>query len=1097
MNQFKFWNQVCGWITFIIAAFTYLSTMEPTASFWDCPEFIATAFKLDVGHPPGAPFFMLLGHFFTLFASDVTQVAKMVNSLSALASAFTILFLFWTITLMAKKVISPAKDSEYSPSQILSVMGAGVIGALSFAFSDTFWFSAVEGEVYASSSLFTAIVFWAILKWDECADEPYANRWLILIAYLMGLSIGVHLLNLLAIPAIALVYYYRKYNVNVKGTLIALGISFLILLFMMYGIIPGIVMVASWFELLFVNSFGLPFNSGFAFYLLVLVLILVTAIFLTYRKEGTTLSKLVFVLGVTMTGMPFVAGNRLIGFLLIAALLVYLFRAGKVRMDVLNTVLLAVTMVVVGYSSYSVIVIRSAANPPMDQNSPDNVFTLKSYLNREQYGDRPLFYGPFFYDGTQDPQSQYQAMYGTDIHYLWEKIPSGGWHVKSEAKDVVWSAKEKIDSTEKDRYVVTDTTRDYQYVPEYCTVFPRMYSSDANHISAYKEWSGFDGYNGRQIRFNTFGQPAAASIPSFGQNVKFFIGYQVLYMYMRYFMWNFSGRQNDIQGYGQVNQGMCLTGIPFIDSLFEGDYENLPSDMKENRGRNVYFMLPLLLGILGLAYQLAKGSAGKQSFWLTFVFFFMTGLAIVLYLNQTPYQPRERDYAYAGSFYAFGIWIGFGVLGVMTLLRKVVKNPNLTAVFATLLCLFVPARMASENWDDHDRSNRYTCRDFGYNYLMSCAPNAVIFTNGDNDTFPLWYLQEVEGVRTDVRVCNLSYLQTDWYIDQMRRDAYDSKALPISWKRYQYVQGTRDVANVEDVVSEMDAKEAIQNYLLNDDVNLIPSRNLNIPVNVEAYRKEHPDYVGQEDTLMTSLTLHLGRRLYKHEEMILEMLSQNNWERPIYFSCTVGESYYMGLRNNFQQEGLAYRIVPMQKEGGIINTNLMYDNMMNKFRWGGLDSGKDIYLDETNLRMCHTFRAMFYILADALLQESNDLRGKNDQLSNQKREMALKVLDRCQEVLPDRLIPNDYTSIQLGRLYYRLGSKAKGAKLFSAMGNLAEERINWVENLPAGLRVKSSVRNVRDEALVYLDAIVRISSESGDKQFEEKYASLLNHYLSE
>ncbi|MBP5307107.1 MAG: hypothetical protein J6Y79_03555 [Paludibacteraceae bacterium] len=849
---------------------------------------------------------------------------------------------------------------------------------------------------------------------------------------------------------------------------------------------------------MFVNSFGLPFNSGFAFYLFVLVLILVSAICLTYRREATVLSKVFFVLGVSMTGLPFIAGNRLVGILLILTMLVYLFHAKKVRTEVLNSVLLAVTMVVIGYSSYSVIVIRSSANPPMDQNSPDNVFTLKSYLNREQYGDRPLFYGPYFYDGTQDPQSQYQAMFGTDIHYLWEKTPSGGgWRVKSNDKDVVWSAKEKVESNEKDRYVVTDTTRDYQYVREYCTVFPRMYSSDANHISAYKEWSGFDGYNGHQINFQTFGQPARASIPTFAQNVKFFMGYQVLYMYMRYFMWNFSGRQNDIQGYGQVNQGMCLTGIPFIDSQFEGDYENLPSDMKENKGRNVYFMLPMLLGILGLVYQLAKGAKGKQSFWLTFVFFFMTGLAIVLYLNQTPYQPRERDYAYAGSFYAFAIWIGFGALGLISLLHKAIKNPSLTAVLGTLLCLLVPARMASENWDDHDRSNRYTCRDFGYNYLMSCAPNSVIFTNGDNDTFPLWYLQEVEGIRTDVRVCNLSYLQTDWYIDQMRRDAYDSKALPISWKRYQYVQGTRDVANVEDVVPEMDAKEAIQGYLLNDDVNLIPSRNLNIPVDVDAYRKDHPDYVTSADTLLTKLTVHLGRRLYKHEEMILEMLSQNNWERPIYFSCTVGESYYMGLRNNFQQEGLAYRIVPMQKDGGIINTDIMFDNMMNKFRWGGLDSGKDIYLDETNLRMCHTFRAMFYILADALLRESNELKGRDDALSDKKKKMALQVVDRCQKVLPSRLIPHDYTSIQLGRVYYRLGSREKGAELFSAMGKLAEERINWVENLPAGLRVKGSVRNVRDEALVYLDAIVRISSESGDRRFEEKYAPVLNRYLSE
>ncbi len=1060
MRQFKLWNRIFGWLAFAIAAFTYLGTMEPTASFWDCPEFISTAYKFDVGHPPGAPFFMLMGHFFTLFASDVEHVALMVNAMSALASAFTILFLFWTITLLAKKVITPDAEGNYSLGKLVAIMGAGMVGALAYTWSDTFWFSAVEGEVYASSSLFTAVVFWAILKWEEVADEPYANRWLILIAYLMGLSIGVHLLNLLAIPAIALVYYFKKFKPTVKGTIAALLVSFAVLGVMMYGIIPGIVMVGSWFELFFVNSLGLSFNTGFAFFLVLLFLVLGLGIYTTYTGKHDKLARVLFVLGVSLMGMPFIAGSILLGVIIIIALTVMVFAMSKrFKMSLMNTILVAATVIAVGYSSFAVIVIRSAANPPMDQNSPDNVFSLKSYLNREQYGDRPLFYGPY---------------YNAEIKW----IPAGDNSIRPSIQegDNVWSQKEKVDADEKDQYIITDKQRKYEYVKQFCTLFPRMYSSQGSHVSAYKSWSGDDM---KSFEYENAGRSFQGSAPTFGSNLKFFFDYQIMYMYMRYFMWNFSGRQNDIQGYGEIDKGMFLTGIPFIDSIWEGDYDKLPTQMKENKGRNVYYMLPLLLGIIGLVWQLRNGKKGKESFLLTFILFFMTGLAIVLYLNQTPYQPRERDYAYAGSFYAFAIWIGFGMLGIMSLISKLVKKPEVSACVASVACLLVPVQMASQNWDDHDRSNRYTCRDFGYNYLISCAPNAIIFTNGDNDTFPLWYLQEVEGVRTDVRVCNLSYLQTDWYIDQMRRQAYDSEPLPISWKRYQYVQGSRDLLYCKNLIDEpMELKYLIDEYVLNDSlltdgIAYCPAQAAYIPVDKSKYMAQNP-WVKDSSKILDRLDVKLPERLYKHEEMIYEMLARNNWERPIYFAVTVGDSYYLGLQNNFQLEGLAYRIIPMNADtvSKGVNTDIMYDNMMNKFRWGGIEN-PDVYLDENNLRMCRTFRLMFNRLVEALINE-----GKKDK--------ALKALDYCMKVIPATTVPHDYVSIYLADQYYQLGQTAKGDAIMAAVADSEVENITWFNSL-RNSSMKKSVRDDLGHSLAVLGSVLSFSQQHGRDNILEKY----------
>lgn len=1025
----------------MIAAFTYLSTMEPTASFWDCPEFISTAFKFDVGHPPGAPFFMLLGHFFTLFASDVAHVAVMVNSMSALASAGTILFLFWTITLLAAKVVKK-ENGEYTLVQGISILCAGMVGALAYTWSDTFWFSAVEGEVYALSSLFTAAVFWAILKWDEHYGEEGASRWLLLIAYLMGLSIGVHLLNLLAIPAIVLVYYFRNHQTENgttatwKGTIFALLISFALLVFMMYGIIPGVVMVGTWFELAAVNGLGFGFNSGFTFFLVLLFCVLIMGVLTTYKASkqndnDNTVARIFTIAGITLMGIPFVAGKIWLGIILIVVMVFALLVKKMVRISVLNTVITAVALIAVGYMSFAVIVIRSAANPTMDQNSPDNVFNLKSYLNREQYGDRPLFYGPY---------------YNAEIEW---KVEGDNYVPVIKEGDDIWSQKEKDSADEPDKYIVTDKQKEYGYVGEMCTVLPRMYSQQASHISAYKEWGG---NTGKQITYENAGRQMEGTVPTMGENLRFFFNYQVAYMYLRYFMWNFSGRQNDIQGYGENNHGMILTGIPFVDSMWEGDYKYLPTVMKENKGRNVYYMLPLLLGLLGMAWQWRRGKSGKQSFWVTMTFFFMTGLAIVLYLNQTPYQPRERDYAYAGSFYAFSIWIGLGLMGLIGLVNKITKGKGEKAVLAvaTVAGLLVPVQMASQNWDDHDRSNRFTCRDFGYNYLISCADNAIIFTNGDNDTFPLWYLQEVEGVRRDVRVCNLSYLQTDWYIDQMRRQAYESKPLPISWKRKQYVQGTRDVMYAQNLITDtMELKELIDTYVLNDDLSSdgyahVPTRH--------AYVNGVSGSVLKGDSLhgyeLSKVYVPLKERTFKHEEMILEMLARNNWERPMYFAVTVGDSYYMGLKKNFQLEGMAYRIVPRERKDGdvMVDTDKMYDNMMNKFRWGGVENG-DVYIDENNMRMCLTFRLMWIRLTDALIAE-----GKIDK--------AKKALDKCLEVIPGKSVPHDAYSMYIAQNYIKVGEKEKGMRLLAEITKGADEYLVWYSHLP-NKRIK---RLLEDEA---------------------------------
>lgn len=1074
MKNFKLWDKVLGIVVFAIAMVTYGLTIEPTASFWDCPEFITTAFKLEVGHPPGAPFFMLTGKFFSLFASDPTQVAYCINMLSAFLSALTILFLFWTITLLAKRMIV-GKDSEMSLAQGIIILGSGLIGSLAYTFSDTFWFSAVEAEVYAYSSFLTAIVFWLMLRWEERADNEGSDRYLILITYLMGLSIGVHLLNLLTIPALVLIYYYRKFNPSIKGTILALLVSFAILAFVLYGLIPGFISLAGHVELFFVNTLGLPFNSGALFYCLLTVGILIWSIIELYKeKVNFTLIKISSLLAICLMGLPFIMGNLWIGLFIIAAILIYFVKIKEeLNIRMMSTIMVCLAMMLLGYTTYAVIVVRSAANPPMDQNSPDNVFALKTYLNREQYGDRPLFYGQYY---SSEPALKIEG------NYCRTKVIEG---------EKTYGIKEKTSPNEKDEYVVTGTKYSVEYDSNMKTLFPRMHSNSGGHPQAYESWVNV---KGKKVPYDQCGQKVMVKLPTFGENLEFFFKYQLNYMYWRYFMWNFSGRQNDIQGHGDIINGNWISGINAIDRFMVGDQSNLPEAYASNKGRNVYYMLPLLLGILGIAFQVQRKEKCKQTFWITMTLFFMTGIAIVLYLNQGPAEPRERDYAYAGSFYAFCIWIGFGVAGIAELLKGTKLNSTVCAALATLIALPAPVLMATENWDDHDRSDRYVVKDFGKNYFNSCAANAIIFTNGDNDTFPLWYLQETEGdsVAIDKRVCNLSYLQTDWYIDQMRRPAYKSEALPITWERKDYAEGTRSIVYLKEIIKEpIDLKKALEFLLANPakspknpyKQDYLPGRIFKLAVNKDNLVKQGAIKEEDKDKIADEMIIDLSHKSYitKSEVMILEMLANNNWERPIYYAVTVGSEMYLNMQKYFQLEGLSYRIVPFKDGGknGITNTDIMYNNMMNKFKFGGIDTEKDIYLDENVLRMCRAHRQMFSELISKLIKEG-------------KKEEAIKALDYCLEVIPHRNVPHNFSSTDFVEQYYAVGEKEKGKALANILIDDSEAKLKWIATLD-----RNQARSASDEigkSLIIFQQIGVTANEHLDYELFNRCSELMERY---
>ena len=1127
MKQYRLVDNIFGWVAFIIAAFTYCSTIEPTASFWDCPEFITTAYKQEIGHPPGAPFFMLLGNFFTHFASDTTQVAKMVNTMSALLSAVCIMFLFWTITHLARRlVISDWK--ELTTSKLIAIEASGMVGALIYTFSDTFWFSAVEGEVYAFSSAFTAVVFWLILKWEDHADEPHSDRWLVLIAYMTGLSIGVHLLNLLCIPAIVLVYYYKKVpHANLKGSLLALFLSFLVVVAVLYGVVPGIITVGGWFELFFVNTLGCPFNTGEIVYIICLVASVIWGIYETCNASEKNEKKqnIAFVLGFGMLGIPFYGYGWTAAITGIIVLVILWFVLGykrkqevvtgvdestgiaKKKMQLLplissrvkNTALLCMLMLMIGYSSYALIVIRSSANPPMDQNSPEDIFTLGSYLSRDQYGDRPLFYGQAYTS---------QVALEVDGNMCKPVMKEGA---------PVYQRKEKASADEKDSYFVVSHKNKYIYAQN--MLFPRMYSSA--HAQAYEDWMG--GVEGTEIPYDRCGESMMVKMPSQFDNIRFFLSYQCNFMYWRYFMWNFAGRQNDIQGNGEPEHGNWITGFSFIDDSLYGDQSKLPDDLKENKGHNVFYCMPLILGLIGLFWQawytrkkkvMKNGKEeevllpiGIQQFWIVFFLFFMTGLAIVIYLNQTPMQPRERDYAYAGSFYAYAIWCGLGVLAIIDILKRKIKlsGTAVTAIVA-VITLLVPIQMASQTWDDHDRSNRYTCRDFGQNYLMSLQEkgNPIIFTNGDNDTFPLWYNQEVEGVGTDARVCNLSYLQTDWYIDQMMRPAYNSPSVPITWPRLDFCSGTNEYVSVEPEAKKQildfykqdpenakkqfgdepfELKNILKNWVRskNPDMHFIPTDTLYVTIDKEAVKKS--GMMMATDSIPDKMVISLAGKsaLYKGDLMMLEMLAQCNWTRPLYVALTVSEENYMNLGDNFVQEGLVNRITPFttNKPGAKnFDTEKAYHNIMTRFKFGNLKQ-KGLYIDETTMRMCYTHRRLLGQTALQLIAEG-------------KKQKAINILKKADVEIPTYNVPLDYLNggIDMARGWLMTGQKAKGKEYVEAIWKNASQYLNYYLSLPNDLFLQAEHDCIRQ--IMIMQSICEAAG-MVSPQLEKKYEKQLNN----
>lgn len=1081
MKQYKITNNIIGWIVFAIAAFTYCMTVEPSASFWDCPEFISTATKLEVGHPPGAPFFMLTGNFFTQFTGDPAKAAFCVNIMSALLSALCILFLFWTITHLTRMLI--CKDGTVTTwGQIITIMGSGVVGALAYTWSDTFWFSAEEGEVYAYSSMFTALVFWLILKWEDHADEPHSDRWIVLIFYLTGLSIGVHLLNLLCLPAIALVYYYKRHpQAQSKGSLVALLVGFLLVAAVLYGVVPGIVKVGGWFELFFVNTLGMPFNTGMVVYILALIAVVLTAIWST-TKTNRTLTNGLYLASVGMLGIPFFGTgfmSVLIGIVLLATLYFLLNMKRKdgkmlLRKRILNTSLLCMLMLMIGYSSYAVIVIRSVANPPMDQNSPEDIFSLGSYLSRDQYEQAPLFFGQAF-TSQPDFDASGHAIYNTTTEH---------------------HRKEKTQANEADTYEDVESLESLQYPSGMKMLFPRMYSSA--HAQAYNDWLGGN-IQLRDINYTTSGGDFQyGQMPSQWDNLNFFMSYQINFMYWRYFMWNFAGRQNGYQSNGEKEHGNWLTGIPFIDNAMYGNQKELPNELQQDKAHNVFYMLPLLLGLLGLFWQAFRGDKGVKQFWVVFFLFFMTGLAIVLYLNQTPMQPRERDYAYAGSFYAFAIWIGMGVAALADLLGRALKARKkateefgvLPAAVASVLCVLVPLQMVSQTWDDHDRSGRYACRDFGLNYLDTMPEkladgtpaNPIIFSNGDNDTFPLWYNQETEGKRTDARVCNLEYLKTEWYTDQMVRPAYNSPSLPIAWKRAEYVDdGKHGYFAIVDRKAELDAfKKAHPNgpdpyeltYIMDNYVRtkqIFPTDSVVVKVNKQNVINQGITVpAGMEIPDHISLSLKwAGRGMIRNQVMIYEMLARNDWKRPIYMSVTLGTENYAGLQDYFCLEGLAYRLTPFKLGQGRIDTDKMYTNLMTRFKYGNV-AMPGIFLDETNLRMAQTHRRMFSILIERLLNE-----GKKDK--------ALAALRMCEKVLPEATVPYEYADVDLATLWFHAGDKANAARVAKEVARQNWQYLNWANTLPQ--ETAYAYANSCTKTFLYLYRCVALLQDMKDKDF--------------
>jgi len=1015
MKNYQRINNITGWIVFLIATAVYLLTIEPTASWWDCGEYISTSYKLQVGHPPGAPLFQLLGRFFSLFAfGNVHKVALMVNVMSALSSSFTILFLFWTITMFGKKIVM--KAGEMTDGKLWAIMGSGIIGGLAYTFSDSFWFSAVEGEVYAMSSFFTALVFWAMMKWETVAHEKHSFRWIILIFFLIGLSIGVHLLNLLTIPALAFIYYFKRYKPNRKGIFLTGLLGVVILGFIMSIIIPWIVKLSSLFEIFFVNNFGLPFNTGTFIYFIIIGAGVILGLIYTHKKQK------VFA----------------------------------------NTLILAFTFILIGYSSFVMLVIRSNSNPPIDENDPENAVSLLSYLNREQYGTWPLLKGQYY----NAPMTDYAD--GTPVYD--RDMKSG-------------------------KYVIVDDRKQTEaiYDERFTTVFPRMWSNQKqSHISAYKEWGG-DGGISETVR-KPSGETATEIRPTMGQNLAFFFKYQVGHMYFRYLMWNFVGRQNDIEGYGGVQNGNWISGISFIDDARLGSQSNLPESM-QNAARNKFYFLPLILGLIGLFYHINRHSHDSLVVGLLF---FMTGFAIILYLNQTPYQPRERDYSYAGSTYAFAIWIGLGVLALWDWLGKYLKNldSRITAAVITLVCLFlVPGIMGQQGWDDHNRSGKYACRDFAENYLNSCAPNAILITNGDNDTFPLWYAQEVEGVRTDVRVVNFMLASGDWYIKQLFRKAYTSDPLPFTIPVEKYNKGTneyipfydreiQDTIELKKVIEfiNSDSEDAKVSLQSGKRISYIPTKKLKITVNVAEVIKS--GLVPEELATKVQPVIFWEMKknyLLKNDLMLLDFIATSDFKRPLYFANPSSVDDFLDIDKYCHLEGTVYKFMPVlasdyvQGMGGISYDKNCYDLLMNKAKWGNLAS-PDVTVDRESNRNTTFPKNNFLRLAVRLVEE-------------QKMDSAIKVLDRCQEVFPNNKITYDYYMIQFAEVYYRAGAVEKGNKMLETLTRLYVEDITYYTKLKPD--IAKYYEKDKQQAAAVLQRIQQVADGYKQSQISKKIGSFL------
>jgi len=1005
MNRFRRYNLLLGWFSFLVALIVYSLTIEPTVSLWDCGEFIASSYKLQIGHPPGAPLYMIIGRIFSFFASDPANVAKMYNMVSATSSAFTILFLYWTIAHLLRKVFIKT-EKDHNPSNYILVMGSALVGALAYAFSDTFWFSAVEAEVYATSSLFTAVVFWAILKWENIADEKHANRWLILIAYLMGLSIGVHLLNLLAIPAIVLVYYFRRYTVTRNGLIKAILVAVVILGSIMYMIIPGLVRIATWFELLFTNSFGFHYNTGFFIYVILLIGLLAFGIYRTQFQKKHVL---------------------------------------------LNTILVSLTVIIIGYSSYAMIIIRSTAQPPMNENRPDNAFALLSYLNREQYGDRPLVTG-----------NQYNA----------------------EFESVDYKKPVYVLNKETNTYEIASRKPEINY-KEGKILFPRMYSRDSQHRRAY-------------IEYGTIDDPAN---PTYLDNIEFFLRYQLGHMYIRYFMWNFVGKQNDVQSHGGILDGRVVSGIKGIDAIWLGNQDELTDDMRNHPARNTYFFLPLLLGIIGMFWHLKHD---LKDFWIVMFLFILTGIAIVIYLNQSPFQPRERDYAYAGSFYAFSIWVGMGVAGIAAFISRWMSM-RLAAVFSFIIALMAgPLLMAVQNWNDHDRSGRYLTRDIARNYLESCDEDAIIYTVGDNDTFPLWYAQEVEGIRTDVRVVNMMLFNTEWHIDQMKMQAYESEPLPISLPNAKYREGTNNSIYVRENERWATA-DYISSFIRSDDprtkltlrngeqVDHLPTNKIVIEVDSAAVMENGIVAPYDADKIEEDVRIQLAPndQIMKGAMLQLDIFAQNDWKRPVYFTAG-GFDGSLGLEPYYQLDGLAYKVVPIRTPQesilvmGRIDPDKMYDLVMNTFTWGRMNE-PDVHLDYYSIRTLSVirFRNMHVRLALELLERGDKVK-------------AVNVLDRCMELAPHSVLPYDQYVAGLTfpqgdrtvhhegiiEVYYMCGETEKANALLTEYFDILNQRMVYFNSLKP--KIRASVEQEQYETMAQLEELRMLLSKFGqnDKLLE-------------